>query len=180
MPSRARADTDDAFLAQLRNHGIQYSSDDYAIGMAHAICSDLYGGTTPDNEAQQIADTKQASGWTITLANSQYLVGSAIGFYCPDPAHPTNDAFLAKLHDEGISYTSAAFMIQLANEAICYDLRNGASPADVAQRLEQVDNQSISQSLRGADLGYYQGNSQLLVNTAQAFYCPAPAKSVTA
>lgn len=81
----ASADTNDAaYLAQLRNQGINYSSESFAIGLGHAICDDLGHGYSVIAEANVVMAGSAKNGWSISPYNAGFLVGTAHMYYCSD------------------------------------------------------------------------------------------------
>ncbi len=77
-PLATADDIDDKFLAALRSQGIAYDAAASAIAAGHAVCSEIDGGKTPTQVAQEIQTNTNLDGF-----HSGYFVGAAIGSYCP-------------------------------------------------------------------------------------------------
>lgn len=76
----------------------------------------------------------------------------------------TNDAaYLSQLLGEGLSFSSADYVIGLGH-AICTDLGNGVNPIAEANLLPGVE------ALGGWNLSFFEAG--FIVGTAQKYYCP--------
>jgi hypothetical protein len=79
LAPHTKADTtDDVFIAAIDDRGIQYSSREYAIRGAKAICSEIDSGATLVDVA---AEVNRISG--LTIEDAGFLTGAAVAAYCP-------------------------------------------------------------------------------------------------
>lgn len=69
--------TDLAFIAVLDDRGIEYSSEEQAIEVAHSVCTALAAGAT-------FADLIVAAGDVYSMEDTGFIIGASIGGYCPE------------------------------------------------------------------------------------------------
>ena len=79
FPTPASADqTDDAFLAALQKHGINFTNHNAAIGTAQQLCTRLANGQTPT--VLTLFLTKNTN---LSVHEAGYFLGDSIASYCP-------------------------------------------------------------------------------------------------
>ena len=83
-PHPSQVDLDERFLDDLGLGGIRVTNVKEVIGDAHQICATLKAGETE----QQIIKLATSQNATLTEANSQTLIESAEGVYCPQLSKP--------------------------------------------------------------------------------------------
>lgn len=71
-------DTDDIFVAVLKQEGIPFSTAKDAITLAHAVCDYVEAGQKPEQVAVEISEP---ANWTVE--QSGFFVGAATQSYCP-------------------------------------------------------------------------------------------------
>ena len=69
---------DDMFLGALQSRGINYRSPEAAVEAAHQVCSELAGGRSKDDVAQEVMDRSGLDPY-----HAGYFVGASVGAYCP-------------------------------------------------------------------------------------------------
>lgn len=70
--------TDDAFLAALKKHGIVFTNRNDAIAMAHSLCAGLDNGQTPT-----ILVLSLMKNTDLSAHEAGYFLGDSVASYCP-------------------------------------------------------------------------------------------------
>ncbi|OBG22816.1 DUF732 domain-containing protein [Mycobacterium sp. 852002-51057_SCH5723018] len=74
----AAGTVDDAFVAQMKSHGIAFSSPDQAVNQGHQVCTELAAGK---NAAAITIETMDRAH--LNPRQAGYFVGAAAQAYCP-------------------------------------------------------------------------------------------------
>ncbi|MCX4093200.1 DUF732 domain-containing protein [Nocardia sp. alder85J] len=75
----ADANQDAAFLAQMYQQGVTFSSPNDAVTDAQAVCLSIANGETP------VAVAREVIGETdLTVKQAAYFVGDAVNIYCDE------------------------------------------------------------------------------------------------
>jgi hypothetical protein len=78
-PRPSQAELDERFLSDLTSFGIRITNVKQVIGDAHQICAYI-GAKHTEADAVKLAVRDNT---TLTEANAQTLIDSAVGVYCP-------------------------------------------------------------------------------------------------
>jgi Protein of unknown function (DUF732) len=79
-PAHADSDTDAKFIQALDVGTVPYTNTHDAIALGQMVCSDLSRGYTYYDAVKVVTEMNH----TWTDAQDSYLVGVAVGVYCPD------------------------------------------------------------------------------------------------
>ena len=79
-PALADSDVDAKFIDALNTGGVPYPSPENAIALGRMVCGDLLRGYTYFDAVKVV--TEMNHSWTDS--QDSYLVGVAVGVYCPD------------------------------------------------------------------------------------------------
>lgn len=84
LATPASADqSDDAFLAALKKHGVVFANREAAVATGHRMCAELDAGQTPTNLALSLArDTD------LSVHEAGYVLGVSVASYCPQYRTP--------------------------------------------------------------------------------------------
>ncbi|MEB3050109.1 DUF732 domain-containing protein [Mycolicibacter sp. MYC123] len=81
-PAHAETDTDTFFISAVDEAGIEYTSPQDAIGVAHEVCDYLAGGHRVDGAARAL----QISNRALSPKKTAKFVTYAQAAYCPELA----------------------------------------------------------------------------------------------
>ena len=88
----AHADgNDEAFIRDLRGHGLTFPNDDYALNAGHSVCADEARGLTDDDIVKGAQADPEVE---IGPQDVQFIVDAAEKYFCPQFADKPKGGFL--------------------------------------------------------------------------------------